>query len=111
MIRAARLVAIALFLSGCAATPRKAVGPPAVTYDRHEVGLDDASDHTVLTGFLLDDATANLAVVSVDADEHRRLRIYALRETGWTPAVDAPLRPAAWSMTVFVALARTLPPF
>ena len=77
--------------------PKPAVAelPPHAefTFDRHEVAIGPAERQTVLTGFLLGGAIADLAVVKIDENLDRRLRIYAFRDGTWTPIVDAKLRP------------------
>lgn len=69
--------------------------PEAWTFDRREVVMDAALRQTVLTGFLLGGAVADIAVVSVGDDATRRLRIYAFDGNTWTRRLDATLRAGA----------------
>ena len=54
---------------------------------------DSAERQTVLTGFLLGGPIAELAVVSVDEHDGRRLRIYAFAGSAWRPSLDITLGP------------------
>lgn len=47
----------------------------------------------MLTGFLLGGPVAELAVVSVDEHDGRRLRIHAFADSVWRPSLDTALRP------------------
>ena len=69
------MLVLGLWLSGCVAARAKVMEPPAVTFDQHEVVTGSAKRQTVLTGFLLGGAVADLAVLNVDANGERRLRI------------------------------------
>ena len=64
------------------------------TFEQYEVVLGAAERQTVLTGFLLGGAVAELVVVNVDENGGRRLRIYAFGDSTWGPLLDAMLRPA-----------------
>ena len=64
-----------------------------VTFDQYEVVIGSAERQTVLTGFLLGGAMAELAVVNIDENDDRRLRIYAFGDSTWEPILDATLRP------------------
>ncbi len=63
------------------------------TFEQYDVATGPAKHQTVLTGFLLGGAVADLAVVSTGDDEGRRLRIYGFDDAGWAPRLDAALRP------------------
>ncbi|NNF43307.1 MAG: hypothetical protein HKN62_09710 [Phycisphaerales bacterium] len=76
---------------GCVTMDSSAIAD--LDFDRHELSLADAERSTVVTGFLLGDDVANLAVLTVDDDGARRVRIDALDDGGWVPRVDAALRP------------------
>ena len=82
------ILIIGVFLSGC--TTRAA---PEFTFDQYEVVTDSAKRQTVLTGFLLGGAMADLAVVNIEENDDRRLRIYAFSDNTWAPRLDATLRP------------------
>ena len=66
-------------------------------FEQHEVVIGQGKRPTVLTGFLLGGAMAELAVVNGD----RRVRIYGFNRGTWTPVLDATLRPGV----LFVAVA------
>ncbi|MYA24568.1 MAG: VCBS repeat-containing protein, partial [Gemmatimonadetes bacterium] len=63
------------------------------TFEQYEVVIGSGERQTVLTGFLLDGAIADLAVVSIDENGDRRLRIYAFGDGTWVLVLDATLRP------------------
>ena len=56
---------------------RAAAQPDSFAFDRYEIDIGPAVRQTALTGFLLGGEMADLAVVSVEEDGGRRLRIYA----------------------------------
>ena len=62
------------------------------TFDQYEVVIGPANRQTVLTGFLLDGAIAELAVVNINDNDDRCLRIYAFGDDSWTPYLDTTLR-------------------
>ena len=66
-------------------------GPAAAEFAfvQHEVVIGTAERQTVLTGFLLGGAVAELAVL-----HDRRLRLYAFGDSTWVPELDATLNPA-----------------
>ena len=84
-------------LAGCVTFNGDALGAeqPAApsTFDQYEVDARLAQRQTVLTGFLLGGAVAELAVVYIDENEDRRLRIYAFDGGTWVPRLDATLGP------------------
>ncbi len=63
------------------------------TFKQYEVITGSAKRQTVLTGFLLDSAVAELAVVNLDENGDRRLRIYGFSDRTWVPRLDATLGP------------------
>ena len=63
------------------------------TFAQYEVVLGAAERQTVLTGFLLGGAVADLAVVNIDENGDRRLRIHAFGDSTWVPRLGATLRP------------------
>ena len=63
------------------------------TFDQYEVITGSAKRQTVLTGFLLGGTIAELAVVHIDENDNRHLRIYAFGDGTWAPRLDATLRP------------------
>ena len=85
-----------VFLLGCSNMPGEAVGPMTpgpleFTFDQYEVATDVAVHQTVLTGFLLGGAIAELAVVNIDDNGDRRTRIYVFEEDAWAPYLDTTL--------------------
>jgi hypothetical protein len=81
---------------GLAGTIPAISGTPAAaefTFEQYEVFTGSAKRQTVLTGFLLGDAIAELAVVNIDENDDRRLRIYAFGDGTSEPIIDATLRP------------------
>ena len=78
-------------------TDQGAGGP---TFDRHEVITGFAQRQTVMTGFLLGGAVAELAVVNLDDNGDRRLHIFAFADDTWAPSVDATLRPGVMFVDV-----------
>ena len=63
------------------------------TFEQHEVVTSTAKHQTVLTGFLLGGAIADLAIVSVDKNHERCLRVHAFSDGTWGPKLDVTLRP------------------
>ena len=63
------------------------------TFEQYEVVIGSAERQTVLTGFLLGGAVADLAVVNIDENDDRRLRLYAFGDSTWVPRFGATLRP------------------
>ena len=63
------------------------------TFDRYEIVTGVAKRQTVLTGFLLGGAIAEVVVVHIDENDSRRLRIYTFVDNTWTPKLDTTLRP------------------
>jgi len=90
-VRTLALIACSLGLSGPAAE---------VTFDLYEFDIGSANRQTVLTGFLLGGPVAELAVVNLDENDDRRLRIYAFDEGAWSLNLDATLRPEVLSVDV-----------
>ncbi|MCY3554100.1 MAG: VCBS repeat-containing protein [Gemmatimonadetes bacterium] len=84
------VVAVAVFPAGsyghagqgnAAAQPAETVSdaaqPAGYAFDRHEIDIGPAVRQTVLTGYLLGGEVADLAVIKVEENGSRRLRIYA----------------------------------
>ena len=63
------------------------------TFERYEVVTGSAKRQTVLTGFILGGAVAELAVVNLDENGDRCLRIYEFSDRTWVPRLDATLGP------------------
>ncbi len=63
------------------------------TFEQYEVVTGATKRQTVLTGYLLGGAIAELAIVNIDENGDGRLRIYAFGDSAWAPMLDATLRP------------------
>ena len=89
------ILVFGVFLSGCMTALTKAMDlPPAeFTFEQYEVVTGSAKRQTVLPGFLLGGAMAELVVLNIDENDDRRLRIYAFADGTWVPRLDATLRP------------------
>ena len=92
------ILVFAVLLSGCSGLLGEEAEPmlPAAaefTFEQYEVVTGLAERQTVLTGFLLGGAMAELAVVNIDENDDRRLRIYAFGDDTWVPRLDATLGP------------------
>ena len=86
---------LGVFLSACL-TPvasQPTFEPARFTFEQYEIVLGSAARQTVLTGFLLGGAIAELAVVHIDENDNRRLRIYEFGEGSWAPKLDTTLGP------------------
>ena len=88
---------LGVFLTGCATFTGDALGANQAaaqfTFVQHEVLTGLAGRQTVLTGFLLGGAMAELAVVHIDEYGDRHLRIYAFEGGSWVPSLDITLGP------------------
>ena len=85
-------------LSSCVGLSNEAIDPTVAareefTFDRYEVGIGVTKHQTVLTGFFLGSTIAEFAVVGVDEDSNRHLRVYAFGDSTWVPRLDVSLRP------------------
>lgn len=91
-------VLLSVHAASCAAAPRARppVPPQQIAFRTYEVVTDSAERQTVLTGFLFDGRVADLAVLSVDAEDRRRLRVHAFADSAWGPVLDVTLRPGVW---------------
>ena len=92
------VLVLGIFLSGCSGlrsekTPLMGPTPVAPTFEQYEINTGPAKHQTVLTGFLLGNAIAEIAVVSTDENGKRHLRIYAFSNNAWVPRLDTILRP------------------
>ena len=93
-----------IFLSGCSGLFGIEFDPmsPTVpfTFKQYDVLTGTAKHQTVLTGFLLGGPTAELAVVNIDAEDNRRLHIYAFEDDKWGPVLDRMLHPSVFFIDV-----------
>ena len=90
-----RLICILLIASTQAQAKGAEPTMPAAefTFEQYEVVIGLAKRQTVLTGFLLGGAVADLAVVNIDEKDDRRLRIYVFDDGSWVPRLGTTLRP------------------
>jgi hypothetical protein len=90
-------VVISTGCSGCAQRAAPALQAAGITeqqridFGRHELVLGSGRQ-TVLTGFLLNGALADLAVVHVNAEGDRQLDVHGFGSTTWEPKLTALLR-------------------
>ena len=86
-------VGLLLLPLGCAtrASAESVVVQEEFTFDQHELVLGSAERQTILTGFLLAGAVAEIGVVHIDENDDRRLRIYAFDGDTWALTLDATL--------------------
>ncbi len=92
------VLVLGIFLSGCSGllgkkTALMASAPVQPTFEQHEIDTGTAKRQTVLTGFLLGNAIAEIVVVTVDENEKRHLHIYAFSNNTWGLRLDTTLRP------------------
>ena len=92
------LLVVGVLLPGCSGLSSQTVDPmmstpSELTFNPYEVVTSTAKHQTVLTGFLLGGAVADLAVVNVDGNHARRLRVYVFSDGTWVPRLDVTLRP------------------
>ncbi|MDE0323666.1 MAG: VCBS repeat-containing protein [Candidatus Poribacteria bacterium] len=92
------LLVLSVCLSSCAGLSNEAVDPmmPAsteFTFEQYEVATGAGKHQTVLTGFMLGGDLAELAIVNIDKNNDRYLRIYAFSNNTWAPKIDITLRP------------------
>ena len=85
----------ALVVTGCCQpdTAELDAEHDAFDFDRYEFVTDAAPRQTVVTGFLLGGAMAEIAVVKLNESGDRHLRIYSFVDGNWAPSLDATLRP------------------
>ena len=87
------LLVFGVFLLGCSGLFSEEVATAAeFTFEQYEVEIGTAERQTVLTGFLLGGAIAELAVLHIDENDDRRLHIYAFGEGAWTQKLNTALR-------------------
>ncbi len=86
-----RVASAALVLAALVSIGR-AHASAQVAFERYEVVTGSAAHQTVLTGFLLGGPMADLAVLTVDGQGHRQVRIYAFDEGAWKPGRETGLR-------------------
>ncbi len=92
------ILVFSVLLIGCSGLLGEKIAPvlPNVvepTFEKHEVTTGVAKHQTVLTGFLFGGDFSELAVVSIDENDNRHLRIYAFSDNTWELTLDTTLRP------------------
>ena len=98
-------VVLGVLASACATSASTEIASDqaaGLTFDRHEIVTGSSEHQTVLTGHFLGGAVADLGVVGVDANDHRRLSLYAFDGDGWTQRLEVALGP----QVLFVDVAR-----
>ena len=89
------ILVLSVCLAGCGTFTGDGAGAEQAaapfTFEQYEVVTGSAERQSVLTGFLLGGAMAELAVVHIDEYGQRRVRIYAFGAGGWVPSLDARL--------------------
>ena len=65
---------------------------PQFAFEQHEIVTGTVEHQTVLTGFFLGGTMAEIAVLHLDEDGSRRLRLFAFGDSGWVPKLDTKLR-------------------
>ena len=88
---------LGVFLAGCIILSgdriQQSVTAEEFIFEQNEVVTGSAKRQTVLVGFFLGGIIADLAVLNIDEDDNRRLRIYAFGNGNWVPSLDVTLRP------------------
>ena len=91
------ILVVGAFLSGGMTITADATGADKaaaqITFEQYEVVIGPAPRQTVLTGFLLGGAIADLALLNIDDNDDRRLRIFSFGDSTWVPELDAVLGP------------------
>lgn len=88
-----------VFLLSCSGRSNEEVvpitmsAPTELTFEQHKVEIGTAKHQTILTGFILGNDFAEIAVVNVDENDDRHLRIYTFNDGTWVLGLDAKLRP------------------
>ena len=98
------MLIVGVLLSGCMRTAAQVQVHPFDDdlFERYEVVTGISARQSVLTGFLLGSAHAELAVVNLDETQGRSLRVYAFADGAWVLNLEATLRPDV----LFVDVAR-----
>ncbi len=94
------ILALGVFLSGCLTARTNPQDAAGFTFEQYEVVTGSAKRQTVLTGFLLGGAVAELAVLDIDENDEGRLRIYAFEGGSWVPRLEASLGAEVWFVDV-----------
>lgn len=87
---------VGISILGCSAKinkTNKQTSPVPFTFEEYKVSIGSDKNQTVLTGFLADNAIAELAIVNIGKNSTRRIRIYTLKDDTWKLSLDTSLRP------------------
>ncbi|MCY4401098.1 MAG: VCBS repeat-containing protein [Candidatus Poribacteria bacterium] len=92
------ILIIGVCLSGCSGKQNEASDSAMpmstkIAFDHHEVVTGTADHQTVLTGFFLGNSIAELAVVNINQNNNRLLRIYVFDNSKWVSKLNITLRP------------------
>ena len=90
------LLFVVLWGSGClsiATAENILPSNEAFTFDQHEIDIGPEERQTVLTGYFLGNAVSEIAVLSLEKDAARRLRLFTFSNNVWRTAIDTTLRP------------------
>ena len=91
-------------LLGCSKTLENNVQPlppKPYSFERYEILTGSTKHQTILTGFLLNGETADIAVVNIDEDNARHLSIYSFNKENWELSIKTTLH----SEVLFVDIA------
>ena len=89
-------MSVGISILGCSAKldeEVKPISPEPFTFEKYEVSTGTDKKQTILTGFLSEDVLAELAVVNIEKNNTRRLRIYTFKDNTWKLFLDTSLRP------------------
>ena len=83
------ILVFGVFLSSCSGRSNEEVvptmisAPKELTFEQHKVETGTAKHQTVLTGFILGNDFAEIAVVNVGENDDRHLRIHTFNDGTW----------------------------
>ncbi len=81
-------------LLGCSKTLKKNVQPlppNPYSFEQYEILTGSAKHQSILTGFLLNGETADIAVLNIDEDNARHLSIYSFNKENWELSIKTTL--------------------
>ena len=85
------ILVLGVLLSGCTKAPAAEITHDF--FEQYDIVTGTTKRQTVLPGFFLGGATAELVVVHVDDNNDRRLQMYGFDGTDWVSVLEATLRP------------------
>ena len=83
-------------LLGCSKTLENNVQPlppKPYSFEQYEILTGSTKHQTILTGFLLNGETADMAVLNIDEDNARHLSIYSFNNENWELSIKTTLHP------------------